>query len=186
TDWLSRVKPGETVKMFGAMGNGFNVPKRTKNLLLVAGGIGIAPLCYLAETAVWSGINVTLLMGAANSKLLYPRRHLPPDVEVVVATDDGSAGHKGFVTEFLPEYATSADRIVACGPLPMYRFMAANMKQFGLQNKSVQISLEMRMGCGVGVCYGCTVRTKNGVKQACADGPVFELGDIIWDELARC
>jgi len=89
-------------------------------------------------------------------------------------------GRKGLITDFLPEYLDSADQIFACGPLLMYRAMARMPE---LKNKSVQISLEVRMGCGVGVCYGCTVKAKNGLKQVCKDGPVFELNDILWAEL---
>ncbi|HXY74699.1 MAG TPA: dihydroorotate dehydrogenase electron transfer subunit, partial [Dehalococcoidales bacterium] len=95
-------------------------------------------------------------------------------------------GHKGMVTDLIPEFASAADQIVACGPLPMYRFMAANMKKLDLQKKSISVSLEMRMGCGVGVCYGCTIHTKQGIKQVCKDGPVFQLDDIIWDDFIRC
>jgi dihydroorotate dehydrogenase electron transfer subunit len=185
TEWLSHLKKGENLKIFGPMGNGFTVPGIAKNLVLVAGGIGIAPLCFLAEMAVWSGVDVTLLIGASNARFIYPRKYLPPDAKVVIATDDGSMGHKGLVTELLPEFAAGADLIAACGPLPMYRYMAANMKKSGLKEKSVEISLEMRMGCGLGVCYGCTIRTKNGLKQVCKDGPVFPLGEIIWDEFVR-
>lgn len=186
TEWLSRVKAGENLRIFGTMGNGFKLAKNTKRLLLVAGGIGIAPLCFLAETAVWSGIEVTMLIGAAKAGLVFPQKYLPPDVKVVVATDDGSEGHKGMVTDLIPEFASAADQIVVCGPLPMYRFMAANMKKLDLQKKSISVSLEMRMGCGVGVCYGCTIHTKQGIKQVCKDGPVFQLDEIIWDEFIRC
>jgi len=74
-----------------------------------------------------------------------------------------------------------ADQVFACGPIPMYRDMVDKCPQ--LKDKSVQISLEMKMGCGLGACYGCTVKTKNGLKQVCKDGPVFDLEDILWDEL---
>jgi dihydroorotate dehydrogenase electron transfer subunit len=185
TEWLSRCEKGDAVDVFGAMGHGFTITPKDKELLLVAGGIGIAPLCYLAEQALWLNRNVVILQGAATSKQLYPRQYLPPDAEVLVATDDGSAGHKGLITDLLPKSAPAADRIMVCGPSPMYKFMAENQKKLGLKGKSVQVSMEMRMGCGVGVCYGCTIRTKNGTKQACKDGPVFELDDIVWDELIR-
>jgi dihydroorotate dehydrogenase electron transfer subunit len=185
TEWLAQRKKGDAVDIFGAMGNGFTIRPKAKNLLLVAGGIGIAPLCYLAEKGIWTNKNVTILLGAASAKQLYPRKYLPPDTEVVIATDDGSAGHKGLVTDLLGEYAAAADQIAVCGPLPMYKFMADNRKKLGIQGKAVHVSMEMRMGCGVGVCYGCTIRTKNGLKQACKDGPVFGLDEIVWDELTR-
>jgi len=83
----------------------------------------------------------------------------------------------------MPGVADSADQVFACGPTAMYREMAQRKETLGLKGKPVQVSLEMRMGCGLGVCYACTVRTRNGLKQVCKDGPVFELDDIIWDEL---
>ena len=102
-------------------------------------------------------------------------------IEVLSATDDGSVGYRGLVTDLIPEYAAKADQVFACGPEPMYRHMAAHRKQlFG--KKPVQISLEERMGCGFGVCYGCTIKTKKGLKQVCQDGPVFELDEILWQE----
>jgi len=84
------------------------------------------------------------------------------------------------VTDILPDYIDGADQIFACGPPSMYQSMAA---QKLLKKKSVQISMEVRMGCGLGVCYGCTVKTKDGLKQVCEDGPVFELNDILWENL---
>jgi dihydroorotate dehydrogenase electron transfer subunit len=185
TEWLSQCKRGDKLDIFGVMGNGFKIAPRTKNLLLVAGGIGIAPLYYLAESALDIGKRVTLLLGAATTNHLYPAKLLPTGVKCVLATEDGSIGHKGMVTDLLPEYAVSADQVFACGPLPMLRYLAKEQEKLGIRNKSVQISLEMRMGCGVGVCYGCTIRTKSGLKQVCKDGPVFSLDEVIWDDFIR-
>jgi dihydroorotate dehydrogenase electron transfer subunit len=84
------------------------------------------------------------------------------------------------VTDLLADYIDRAVQVFACGPLPMYRTMA---RMPVLKDKPVQISLEMRMGCGRGICYGCTLKTKNGLKLVCEHGPVFELEDILWDEL---
>lgn len=185
TEWLSQCKKGNKLDIFGLMGNGFKIAPRTKSLLLVAGGIGIAPLYYLSESAAVAGKQVTLLAGSATAKQMYPASHLPTGIKCVIATEDGSAGHKGMVTDLLPEYAVSSDQIFACGPLPMLRYMAKEQKKLGIRNKSVQVSLEMRMGCGVGVCYGCTIRTKRGLKQVCKDGPVFALDEVIWDDFIR-
>jgi dihydroorotate dehydrogenase electron transfer subunit len=84
------------------------------------------------------------------------------------------------ITDLLPDYSGEAEQLFACGPLAMYRAMAQMSE---LKTKPVQISLEVRMGCGLGVCYGCTVKTKRGLKQVCKDGPVFELNDVLWAEL---
>lgn len=186
TAWLAGRKHGQRLDIFGPMGNGFKIPPRAKNLLVVAGGIGIAPLYYAVDNAATAGKKVTLLMGAATKSQVYPADMLPPEVKMVVVTEDGSEGQKGMVTDLIPNYVSAADLVLVCGPLLMYRHMAAEKKSLGIARKPVQISLEMRMGCGVGVCYGCTVRTESGLKQVCKDGPVFPLDEVIWDDLARC
>jgi dihydroorotate dehydrogenase electron transfer subunit len=165
------------------MGNGYSVHPDSHNLLLVAGGIGIAPLCFLAEEALNQGHPVTLLLGAATGAQLYHGDLLPDTAELVIATEDGTTGKKGMITDLLPDFTRRADQIFACGPASMYRAMATHSQQFP-KLKSAQISLEMRMGCGLGICYGCTLRTKGGLKQVCKDGPVFELNDIIWSDPA--
>ncbi|MFC1940164.1 dihydroorotate dehydrogenase electron transfer subunit [Chloroflexota bacterium] len=182
TAWLSQREKDNTVPLFGPLGNGFSIHPTSKNLLLVAGGIGIAPLCFLARQALKQGYLVTFLYGAAN-KDQYPEHFLLPEIKLVRATEDGSAGRKGMVTDFLPEFTDWADQIFACGPVGMYRSMSQMPE---LINKPVQISLEVRMGCGRGVCYGCTLKTKNGLKKVCEDGPVFDLGELdntSWGEL---
>jgi len=179
THWLSRCKAGDMVDLLGPLGNGFSIETAYRNLLLVGGGIGIAPLPFLARYAMENGCKVTMLIGALTATQLCPNHLLPSAVECLTATDDGTTGEKGFITELLPGYTDHADQIFACGPSPMYRTMA-NIPE--LKGKSVQVSLEVRMGCGFGLCYGCTVKTKKGLKQVCKDGPVFELNDILWDE----
>ncbi len=82
-----------------------------------------------------------------------------------------------------PEIVSWADQIFACGPMAMYRDMALRKQELKLEGKPVQVSLEVNMGCGRGVCYGCTVKTRKGLKQVCRHGPVFNLEDILWDEL---
>jgi dihydroorotate dehydrogenase electron transfer subunit len=89
------------------------------------------------------------------------------------------------ITALIPTFATTADEVFICGPMPMLRYIAENQKALKLTDKSVSVSLEMRMACGVGVCYGCTIRMKNGLQQVCKDGPVFALNDVIWDEMTR-
>ena len=182
THWLSRRKSGDKLDLLGPLGSGFFVLPTSHNLLLAAGGIGIAPLAFLAQEAVKQRHTVKLLIGAPTASQLYPRHLLPPEIELITATEDGSCGEKGLLTDILPDFTGWADQVFACGPMPMYKAMADKYRQL-LKNKSAQISLEMRMGCGLGVCYGCTVKTKNGLKQVCKDGPVFDLQDILWDEL---
>ena len=182
THWLSQRQAGNNIDLLGPLGSGFSIHPASHNLLLVAGGIGIAPLCFLAQEALNQGCSVRLLLGASTASRLYPKHFLPAEAELIIATEDGTAGRKGMVTDLLPDFVGWADQIFACGPTLMYRAMA-DQKQRLLKAKSTQISLEVRMGCGLGVCYGCTVKTKNGLKQVCKDGPVFDLQDILWDEL---
>ncbi len=179
TRWLAQRKAGEKVDLLGPLGNGFTVKPASRDLLLLAGGLGIAPLCFLAQQATNSGKTVKLLLGAATANQLYPKRLLPRDIEVITATDDGTAGKKGFITDCLADSVTWADQVFACGPTPMYQSLVACKP-----TRPVQISLEMRMGCGIGTCYGCTVRTQDGLKQVCKDGPIFDLESVVWDKLA--
>jgi len=182
TNWLSQRTRGEAVHLFGPLGNGFSINPAAKNLLLVAGGLGIAPLYFLAEHAMKDGCKVRLLYGTANINR-YPEKDMPRGVELISATEDGAVGKKGLVTDLLPHLADGADQIFACGQMAMYRDMSLKKGELKLDGKPVQVSLEVRMGCGLGVCYGCTVKTKEGLRQACKDGPVFDLDDVLWEEL---
>jgi dihydroorotate dehydrogenase electron transfer subunit len=181
THWLSQRQAGDSLDLLGPLGNGYTIYPDAKNLLLVAGGIGIAPLVFLAQKAAKGGRSITLLLGAQTATELYPKNLLPPKVKLITATEDGTSGQRGLVTDLLPDFISWADQVFACGPLPMYQTLAA---QKLLKTKPVQVSLEVRMGCGLGVCYGCTAKTKNGLKQVCKDGPVFELNDILWEEMS--
>ena len=179
TQWLSQQQAGDKINLLGPLGNGYSIAPASHNILLVAGGIVVAPLPFLARVPRENEYEITMLMGASTVTQLCLERLLPQGIDLIIATDDGTVGYRGMITEFLPEYIDWADQFFACGPSPMYRAMA-NMPE--LKGKSVQISLEVRMGCGLGVCYGCAVKTKQGLKQICQDGPVFELNDIVWDE----
>jgi len=177
TLWLSQCQEGNPLDLLGPLGKGFSLQPASRRLLLIAGGIGIAPLVFLAQKALNQVSSITLLTGAPNASLLYPRSLLPPSINLVTATEDGSEGRKGVVTELIDNFINQADQLFACGPASMYQSIAA---QGYLEGKSVQISLEVRMGCGLGACYGCTIKTKRGLRQVCRDGPVFELDDILW------
>ena len=131
----------------------------------------------LADQALTGGKSVTLLQGARTAAKLFPHQMLPGDIESVSATDDGSTGHHGYVTDLLPDYLSWADQVFACGPNPMFASMAEVMRK-ARSRKPVQALLEERMGCGTGVCYGCAVFTRKGVRLVCRDGPRFELRDV--------
>ena len=188
TQWLSRCQTGDSTNLFGPLGNDFSISSNSKNLLLVAGGIGIAPLHFLFE-ANKQHKHVSLIMGADTANYLYPGDNSDYTIvdnkeftytTISEVTEDGSKGLKGLATDLIPDYVDQADQVFACGPLPMYKTMAQMPE---LRNKPVQVSLEVRMGCGRGICYGCTVKTKKGLKQVCKDGPVFDLDDVLWEEL---
>jgi dihydroorotate dehydrogenase electron transfer subunit len=184
TRWLSQCKKGKALDIFGPLGNGFTVHPESKNLLLVGGGIGIAPLCFLADVALKEGKKVIIIQGARKAGYLFPVAApqriynggiMGANFEVFNCTEDGTEGFKGLATQLLPHYLKGIDQVFACGPAAMYKTMA-HMPE--LKGKDVQLSLEIIMGCGTGVCYGCTVKTKNGLKQVCKDGPVFEMGKL--------
>lgn len=186
THWLSQRQTGEAADILGPLGNGFRTEPTANNLLLVAGGIGIAPLRFLADITLKEKKKITVIMGARSVDYLLPisspqklfnEGGLPASLHVVNATDDGTEGFKGLATDLVPAYADDADQLCACGPVAMYRTMAQMPE---LKNKPVQLSLEIMMGCGMGICYGCTIKTKNGLKQVCKDGPVFDIGEMEW------
>jgi dihydroorotate dehydrogenase electron transfer subunit len=171
---------GESLDCLGPLGNGFAVHPSSRNLLMVGGGSGVAPLVALAEQAIARELSVVLLFGARSADRVFPARLLPPQVEYAVATDDGSLGRGGLVTDLLPEYLGWADAVFACGPHPMFLSMLDVARRANLQ-KSVQVSMEENMACGVGACFGCVVENRRGeMKSVCEDGPVFEMRDLVW------
>jgi dihydroorotate dehydrogenase electron transfer subunit len=202
TLWLSQRQTSERIDILGPLGKGFSIEPGARNLLLVAGGIGIAPLVFLMQHAS-SQHQITLIHGASTAAQLYPSAMpkigpssagkkrsklspLPKGVQFIPVTEDGSMGKKGMATDILPDFLDWADQVYACGPVDMYKAMAEmswRAKQSNLKLRKCQVSLEVRMGCGFGACYSCAINTKKGLKQVCRDGPVFELDDIIWQEV---
>jgi dihydroorotate dehydrogenase electron transfer subunit len=182
TLYLSQRMKDEYVRLIGPLGNGFSIDDGSEHLLLIAGGIGIAPLVFLADKAISLGKSVCMLLGTSTSSQLYPR-HLLPDVnELAVATEDGSFGVKGLVTDILYDYVENSDQIFACGPAAMYKTIY-DMDKLGQLKERIQVSLEVRMGCGTGICYGCSIKTVNGMQTVCHDGPVFSMDEVLWEEV---
>ena len=174
---LAHKRPGDAVNVLGPLGNGFTVHRNVERLLLVGSGWGVSPLVALAEQQVARGKVVTLLAGAPQAKAHYPTAWLPPEVEVVYATDDGSLGKQGAVTDLAPEYWPWADAVYASGPLPLYQALA-RVADGQWPQKPVQALMESPMACGAGACFSCAVETKRGVRLACKDGPCFEMKDL--------
>jgi dihydroorotate dehydrogenase electron transfer subunit len=179
--WLARRRRGDVLDLLGPLGNAYTLDPGARHLLMVAGGVGVAPLVLLAREAVASGRNVVFLLGAADASGLLAAGHLPSAVEYVVATDDGSKGHRGFVTDLVPDYVRWADQVFACGPEPMYRSLRNGLLPLRIGNRPrVQVSMEREMACGLGACLGCVVETKRGMRTSCVEGPVFDMDDVRW------
>ena len=207
TEWFTRLRPGDGVDMLGPLGRPFEVDSRSRHLLLIAGGLGMAGVRSLADEAIRDGRQVTMLFGASSARDVYPSSLLPDEVEYVIATDDGSVGHHGFVTELVPDYEAWADQAFACGPSPMLaalaRLAAGRRDRLGVaklgrkrgggkvdafgspaarRKAFLQVSMEQNMGCAVGACLGCVVMGVNGQPQrVCREGPVFGSDEIAWE-----
>jgi dihydroorotate dehydrogenase electron transfer subunit len=207
TEWFTRLRAGDTLDMLGPLGRPFEVDPRSRHLLLVAGGLGIAGVRMLADEAIRDGRQVVLLFGAASAREVYPSSLLPDEVEYVVATDDGSLGHHGFVTDLVPAYEAWADQAFACGPALMLRALArlstGRRERLGVaklgrkkgggkavpigspqarRKAFLQVSMEQNMGCAVGACLGCVVMSVTGTPQrVCREGPVFASDEIAWE-----
>lgn len=178
TRWLIEQPNGTGVRMYGPLGNEFRLPADHGNLLLVGGGVGVAPMVDLAQRAVAGGHQVVAIMGARTSAQLLRPEAWPKEVEYAVVTEDGSAGTKGFVTQHLGKYQEWASKIYACGPNAMFASLADVLRTSG-RRQHPEILMEETMPCGWGMCYGCAVFTKHhGVKLCCKDGPRFNLFDI--------
>jgi len=182
TKWLSFRQKGEKLDLIGPLGNGFSIEPESNKLLLVAGGTGIAPLVFLAQTALNDNKAIKLVLGARTISCLYPRQLLPDGILTLVTTEDGSEGREGKLTDFIGDYMEWADQIYACGPLGMYQSISEQIRR-GQSRKPVQVSLEVRLGCGIGACFGCSIKTKKGMQKVCHDGPVFNIDEVIWEEM---
>jgi dihydroorotate dehydrogenase electron transfer subunit len=207
TAWLARMRPGEMTEMLGPLGRGFEVDPRSHHLLLVAGGLGMAGVRSLADVALAANKNVVLLFGSASAAEVYPSSLLPDEVEYIVATEDGSFGHHGRVTELVPQFEAWADQCFACGPHPMLAALATmargrqarlgvarlgprrgkGTKQAPLGSRQarrrawLQVSMEQNMGCAVGACLGCVMMGVDGPLRVCREGPVFAAEEIVWE-----
>ncbi len=182
TDWLVHRPPGALVDFIGPLGNWFEFQPERPRALLVGGGIGLAPLIALADIAAVDGVMASLLCGGRDRQAITPSGYIAAGVDYAVATEDGSQGRSGLVTELAIERFDAADQIFVCGPTAMLRAMArlTRQREDKARPKPVFSSLEARMGCAMGVCYSCVVRTTHGIKRVCCDGPVFPQNELRW------
>jgi len=202
---MSRRSKGTYLDIVGPLGNGFRVPKGQSNFILMAGGMGIAPLIALADNlAKFRKRTITVILGAKTKEMIICKKELHDiGANVIVVTEDGSEGEKGLATVVLQSVIEQFDLrknaaalllknakpltiaeyspevgLYVCGPTAMLKAVAAIAKYYAIQ---AQGSFEERMGCGVGACLGCAIKTKNGYKRVCKDGPVFDLEEIAWE-----
>lgn len=208
TELLARKKKGDEVWVVGPLGNGFNAGKREevrgerkskKVMLLVGGGVGIPPLYHLAEAFLKQKIkkeNIHVFLGARNKSLLLCEKDFNRlGVNLHLATDDGSKGEKGLITEALEDFLISSRQatrdprqIYACGPTPMLKAVSQVAAKYKVP---CEVSVEEPMACGFGACLGCAIKVKdrgdrrqdtgyNRFAIACTEGPVFNSEDIVW------
>lgn len=161
---------GKKLDVLFNLGNGFDM-SRSSSPLLIGGGIGIAPLYYLAKEYVNKGIKLTAILGFKNKDEVFYEKEFSSLCETFITTDDGSYGEKGNPVSFLKEHPVSYDHYFACGPSIMLHFLS-------LAYSNGEVSLEARMGCGFGACMGCSIETKTGVKRICKEGPVFLSSEV--------
>ena len=171
TKALSEMAVGSELEVLTGLGKGFDPEACRKRALLVGGGLGVPPLLLLAKRLKAQGKHVTAVLGfnTDDDVLLVEEFRSVCDI-VAVSTVDGSVGVKGFVTDAIVAIRPDFDFFYTCGPMVMMKVVC----------QSLEASLEERMGCGAGFCYGCSIQTKNGPRRVCKDGPVFKKEELIW------
>ena len=176
TKIMSQMQPGYMVDVLVPLGNGFKI-EQGRRCCLIGGGIGVPPMLYTAKQCD----DPLIITGFRNESLVILQDEFKAEGETLLCTDDGSAGRKGFVTDLLRERIAEIDEVCACGPTPMLKAVAAVCAEF---NKPCQISLEERMGCGVGACLVCAGKVrKNGeeiMQHVCKNGPVFNAEEVVF------
>ena len=175
TEIMSKIKTGEEVEILAPLGNGFKVEKG-KKYCFIGGGIGVPPMLYAAKQAE----NPLVITGFRDKSLVVLQEDFKKNgSEVVLTTDDGSAGVHGFVTDVLKERLSDIDEVCACGPIPMLKAISEICKG----KVPCQISLEERMGCGIGACLVCACKTKlngeDGYTHVCKNGPVYNAEEVV-------
>ena len=174
TEKMSSLPDEYEIDILTGLGNGFTV-KESKKCVVVGGGVGVPPLYMLCKRLIEKGVKPVAVLGFASKKdVFYEDEFKALGVEVKIATNDGSCGAKGFVTDILD--GMDFDTLYACGPMPM-------LKALCKYDAECQLSLEERMGCGFGACMGCSIQTKDGYKRVCKDGPVFDKEVLLWDTI---
>ena len=175
---LGELKAGDTVNCVLPLGNGFTMPQsQEERVLLVGGGVGVAPLLYMGAEMRQAGIEPTFLLGARTKEDLLEIDLFKQYGRVLVTTEDGSEGEKGFVTNHSVLQKEHFDRIATCGPKPMMVAVARYAQQADIE---CEASLENMMACGLGACLCCVEKTIQGNLCVCKEGPVFNVKQLLW------
>ena len=175
---LAALKAGDALNCVLPLGNGFTMPtKADERLLLVGGGVGVAPLLYMGAEMKRMGCEPTFLLGARSAKDLLMLDEFRQYGRVFVTTEDGSEGERGFVTNHSLLSQEQFDRIATCGPKPM---MVAVARYAAKVSVECEVSLENMMACGLGACLCCVEKTTEGNLCVCKEGPVFNTKRLLW------
>jgi dihydroorotate dehydrogenase electron transfer subunit len=176
---MGRAEPGEPFALLGPLGNGWRAHDPSRRQLLVGGGVGIAPLLFLARELSAQGAKPNLLYGGRSARDLPLAEDVLELCKVDFSTEDGSRGIHGRVTDLLPRYLNRDVEVYTCGP---DRMMASVAEKCASLNVPCEVSLEAPMACGFGICLGCAVPTKGGgYLYACAEGPCVDAQRVDWD-----
>jgi len=193
TALLAKLKEGATLGVLGPLGHGFQMEQKYRKIALIAGGVGVAPLTfmgrYIRENCPRCDCEVTGYIGARTASTLVGRRQMEEVCDTLrIATDDGSLGYHGVVTDLVENdlrcYEGTDAVMYACGPYPMLRTMATLVENGPWHCK---VSMEERMACGLGACLGCAVKVKSdgsspSYLRVCKEGPVFDIREIDWND----
>ncbi len=182
--WLSARQVGDKLDLIGPLGQGFPLPYGHNNILLVSDGQKIDPLLGQMRQALKAGFSVTLALEASRVANLYPTVYLPPDVEFQAATLDGSLGYQGSLAPLLPDLLRWADLVCAVGSRKLYRMLKKQSRDIRLgwqHNYLYGLVSHKLLACGMGACFGCTIKTKKGLTLICTNGPIFDLTDLDFD-----
>ena len=172
TALMAQLKRGSELDLLSCLGNGYDLSRAEDEVLLVGGGVGVPPLIFAARRFLEAGKRVRVVMGFNTAHEVFAAKELRGlGCQVDVCTMDGSYGKKGVVTDLIE---VPVPFYYACGPLPMLKALVEKIGTNG------QISMEERMGCGVGICMGCSIQTTQGIKRVCKEGPVFNADELIW------
>ena len=178
TQNIAALEKGDVVNCLLPLGNGFTLPETAdEHVLLVGGGVGVAPLLYMGKACRERGVEPTFLLGARSAKDLLELDRFRALGRVMITTEDGTEGEKGFVTNHSVLAEEHFTRISTCGPKPMMMAVARYAREAGVD---CEVSLENKMACGLGACLCCVEKTTDGNVCVCKEGPVININKLDW------